>query len=135
MGLEDRDEDKGLGTRDEGLGDASPKSLPGNGISNRAVDISPREWNMIGEALGIPDRQIQIMEQFIAGVRKPKDIAPILGIKVCTVKTHIRRMYKKLGVKARSDAVVLALMVVLEIRSSERRTVTRRSTNQPPTPT
>jgi DNA-binding NarL/FixJ family response regulator len=82
-----------------------------------ALHISPREWNIIGERLGIPDRQLEIIQAFIAGRYKPEDIAADLGITVSTVKTHTERMYRKLNAHSRSDVIITVLVELLAMRS------------------
>ncbi len=61
---------------------------------HRAVRLSPRER--------------QIVAQIAAG-HPNKRIAAILGIRPSTVATHIRRLYTKLGVSSRGEAVARLL--------------------------
>ncbi len=49
-------------------------------------------------------REIQVLELLAAGKRYV-DIAQGLGISVDTVRSHLRRIYPKLGVQSRTAAV------------------------------
>ena len=63
---------------------------------------------------GLTDREREILRAVITGL-KNKEIADTLTISEPTVKTHINRIYKKLGVNSRSKAILKALEVkVLE---------------------
>ena len=55
------------------------------------------------ETLG--EREAQILKMLAAG-RHYKEIAAQLDISIDTVRTHIRRVYRKLHVNSRTDAVV-----------------------------
>jgi DNA-binding NarL/FixJ family response regulator len=50
-------------------------------------------------------REVQILEHLSRGYRY-KEIAQALGINVETVRTHLRRVYEKLQVTSRTEAVV-----------------------------
>lgn len=53
-------------------------------------------------------REVQILEA-VAGGRSNKEIAAAIGIAEDTVKTHLRRMFEKLGASDRAQAVAIAL--------------------------
>lgn len=57
---------------------------------------------------GLTDREREILRAVITGL-KNKEIADTLTISEPTVKTHINRIYKKLGVNSRSKAILKAL--------------------------
>lgn len=55
-------------------------------------------------ALGISARELMVLQHVAAG-RSNKEIARILNISPNTVKTHIARLYEKLGASRRTEAV------------------------------
>ncbi len=54
-------------------------------------------------ALGISARELEVLHEIVAG-RSNKEIAARLHIAPSTVKTHVARLYEKLGAKRRTDA-------------------------------
>lgn len=57
--------------------------------------------------LGISDREFQVLELLAAG-RSNKEIAGALGVSPNTVKTHIAKLYGKLEVRRRTEAILRA---------------------------
>ena len=55
-------------------------------------------------ALGISDREYDVLVQLAAGTSN-KEIARKLGISPNTIKTHLARLFEKLGVSRRMQAV------------------------------
>lgn len=55
-------------------------------------------------ALGISARELEVLEEMAAG-RSNKEIAARLGVSLNTVKTHVARLFDKLGAKRRTDAI------------------------------
>jgi len=55
-------------------------------------------------ALGISDRELAVLNEVAAG-RSTKEIAAALHVSPNTVKTHVARLFEKLGAKRRADAV------------------------------
>ena len=53
-------------------------------------------------------REVQVLERLSLG-NTNKEIAQALAISEETVKTHLRRLYEKLGVSDRAQAVAIAL--------------------------
>ena len=53
-------------------------------------------------------RQLDVLKSITNGLSNP-DIAQELGIDMATVKTHIAKIFEKLGVANRSEAVAVAL--------------------------
>lgn len=67
-----------------------------------------RSSPMAQEALaGLTEREAQILDKLIQGYSY-KDIGFELGIATNTVNSHLRRVYEKLRVNSRSEAVALA---------------------------
>lgn len=56
------------------------------------------------EALGISARELAVLGELAAG-RSNKEIAIRLGVSPNTVKTHVARLFEKLGAKRRTDAI------------------------------
>ena len=55
-------------------------------------------------SLGISPRELVVLEELAAG-RSNKEIARRLEVSPNTVKTHLARLYEKLGAERRTDAV------------------------------
>jgi DNA-binding CsgD family transcriptional regulator len=55
-------------------------------------------------SLGISPRELLVLKELAAG-RSNKEIARLLEISPNTVKTHLARVYEKLGAEQRTDAV------------------------------
>jgi DNA-binding NarL/FixJ family response regulator len=58
-------------------------------------------------ALGISAREMDVLRELAAG-GSTKEIAQRLGVSPNTVKTHISRLFEKLGAKRRTDAICRA---------------------------
>lgn len=59
------------------------------------------------ESLGISDREFEVLEQLAAG-RSNKEIAAQLNVSPNTVKTHVAKLYGKLEVSRRTEAILRA---------------------------
>ena len=71
------------------------------GVSGHAVtEGNPKAR----EALGISARELDVLKEIAAG-RSNKEIAARLNVSPNTVKTHIARLFEKLGAKRRTDAI------------------------------
>ena len=71
---------------------AAPKAAPFDG-NPRAVT-----------SLGISPRELVVLQELAAG-RSNKEIARRLEVSPNTVKTHLARLYEKLGAERRTDAI------------------------------
>jgi DNA-binding CsgD family transcriptional regulator len=58
-------------------------------------------------ALGISPRELMILHELAAG-RSNKEIAANLEVSPNTVKTHVARLFEKLGAQRRTDAIAKA---------------------------
>jgi DNA-binding NarL/FixJ family response regulator len=58
-------------------------------------------------ALGISPRELTVLQEIAAG-RSNKEIAAELNVAPNTVKTHVARLFEKLGAKRRTDAIAKA---------------------------
>ena len=63
-------------------------------------------------ALGMSPREVEVLDQLAAG-HANKVIARRLGISPNTVKTHIARLFEKLGVQSRTQAIARARLLGL----------------------
>ena len=68
--------------------------------------------------LGLPPRQARIVELILEG-KKDKQIAIALGLKRCTVRTYLGRIFARLGVTDRTGLAVFVL--VRSLRNSPHR--------------
>lgn len=55
-------------------------------------------------SLGISERELVVLQQLAAGGSN-KEIAQLLGISPNTVKTHVARLFEKLGARRRTEAI------------------------------
>ena len=70
----------------------------------RAGEFAPNERAQ--SSLGITERERQVL-QLLANGRSNKEIAAQLGLSPNTVKTHIARLFEKLRVARRTEAIQL----------------------------
>ncbi len=64
-----------------------------------------RDGNPQAQAsLGISPRELTVLRELAAG-RSNKEIAAQLNVSPNTVKTHVARLFEKLGAKRRTDAI------------------------------
>jgi DNA-binding NarL/FixJ family response regulator len=68
----------------------APPPFNGNPEAQAALEISPRE--------------LEVLQRLAAG-RSNKEIAAQLAVSPNTVKTHVARLFEKLGAKRRTDAI------------------------------
>jgi DNA-binding CsgD family transcriptional regulator len=83
--------------------------LLGIWIGRRLFRIEPRTGHFTPNAraqssLGITDREGQVL-QLLADGRSNKEIAARLGVSPNTVKTHVARLFEKLQVARRTEAI------------------------------
>lgn len=70
-----------------------------------APTLTPPEdhlWADLGEVFGLTPAETAIVKRFLAGERAD-GMADALGVAVETVRTHIRRIYAKLGINSREQ--------------------------------
>jgi DNA-binding NarL/FixJ family response regulator len=70
------------------------------GAAPAAFDGNPKAQ----ASLGISPRELAVLRELAAG-RSNKEIALLLAVSPNTVKTHVARLFEKLGAKRRTDAV------------------------------
>ena len=85
----------------------------GNRLTPRRATPAPFERNAAAaRSLGLSPRELDILDRLAAG-ESNKEIARRLGISPNTVKTHIARVYEKLAVQRRVQAVEKARFLAL----------------------
>lgn len=57
-------------------------------------------WADLGEVFGLTRAEVAIVKRFVGGERAD-EMAEALGVTIETVRTHIRRIYNKLGINSR----------------------------------
>lgn len=65
-----------------------------------AFDGNPKAQS----SLGISERELDVLQELAEG-RSNKEIAAKLNVSPNTIKTHISRLFEKLGAKRRTDAI------------------------------
>jgi len=77
----------------------------GSRLTPRRAPPGPFERNAAAvRSLGLSPREVEILDRLAAG-ESNKEIARRLGISPNTVKTHVARVYEKLAVQRRVQAV------------------------------
>jgi DNA-binding CsgD family transcriptional regulator len=56
------------------------------------------------ESLGLSERELEVLQELAAG-HSNKEIAARLHVSPNTIKTHVARVFEKLGAKRRTDAI------------------------------
>ncbi len=70
--------------------------------------IRPDDGNSKAQAaLGISERELEVLLEIVSG-RSNKEIAAQLSVSPNTVKTHVARLFEKLGARRRTEAVLKA---------------------------
>lgn len=58
-------------------------------------------------ALGISERELEVLREIASG-RSNKEIAAQLNVSPNTIKTHVSRLFEKLGARRRTEAILKA---------------------------
>jgi DNA-binding NarL/FixJ family response regulator len=74
-------------------------------IARKVVQSFQRSRQAPGDHLPLSEREREILGRLAKGFRY-KEIAEALGISLDTVRTHLRRIYEKLHVHSRTEAVL-----------------------------
>ena len=84
----------------------------GRRLTGRNADEDFRKNDAAISSLGITAREYETLELLAAG-HSNKEIARVLGVSPNTVKTHLARLYEKLGAERRTQAVQKARSLAL----------------------
>jgi len=77
-------------------------------LGRRALPAEPFDGNPQAQAsLGISPRELEVLEQLAAGLSN-KEIADKLHVSPHTVKTHVAKLFEKLGARRRTEAILKA---------------------------
>jgi ATP/maltotriose-dependent transcriptional regulator MalT len=82
--------------------------MEGRGMVVAAADDGEGPHVTAGAVSTLTERESQVLALLIEG-RSNRAIASALYVSIDTVKTHLRAVYRKLGVANRTQAVVRAL--------------------------
>jgi DNA-binding NarL/FixJ family response regulator len=74
-------------------------------IARRVVEVFRRPPSPVGDLVRVSPRENEVLELLSAGMSN-KQIAARLGISYETVCVHLRRIYEKLHVRSRTEAVI-----------------------------
>jgi DNA-binding NarL/FixJ family response regulator len=91
-----------LAALDEVVAGGSPMS---RSVARRVVGSFAKPVKHAGESSAVTRREREIMDELARGFTY-KEIARSLGVSAATVKNHLYRIYEKLGVRSRTEAVV-----------------------------
>lgn len=80
--------------------------------ARRGADDAFRKNDAAIASLGITAREYETLELLAAG-HSNKEIARVLGVSPNTVKTHLAKLYEKLGAERRTQAVQKARSLAL----------------------
>jgi DNA-binding CsgD family transcriptional regulator len=78
--------------------------------------LTAEEWNRAVIALRLSPQQGRIIE-LILQAKRDKEIAAALDVNIWTVRTHLTRLFTRLGV---ADRVELILLVFAAVRNGQR---------------
>lgn len=85
----------------------------GNRLTPRRAPEGPFQRNQAAiRSLGLSPREVEILDALATG-ESNKEMARRLGISPNTVKTHVARLYEKLGVQRRIQAIETARFLAL----------------------
>ena len=93
----------------------SREAEPADGIGRDATLalLSKKQWSYLQRCYELTPRELQVAELVCQGWQNSR-IAKSLNIRLHTVKTHIRNIYRKVGVKSKIN---MLLRFVSEARS------------------
>jgi DNA-binding CsgD family transcriptional regulator len=98
------------------LDTAMVKSLPASATACFMLD--PSAWVAVSRKLKLSPREFQIA-QLVFQDRKEAAIARSLGMSPHTVRSHMERLYRKLGVRSRVELVLRIAASFLSLTAEE----------------
>ena len=95
-------------------------TLDGGRTSIRPASyLTNSEWRSIAALLHLSDRQLQVVRCIFNNLDE-SSIGRELGVAAGTVHTHLDRLYRKLGVRCRSEVMVRIFLAYLAHRGRSR---------------
>ncbi len=90
-------------------------------VADRADGFHPfplteAEWRRVCDRLRLTPKQAEVVALVLRGAADKK-MAYELGVELCTVRTHLRRLYRKMGVQDRTDFIVRLINVGREFET------------------
>ncbi len=73
--------------------------------------LSAAEWDIVVAALRLSPQQAKVVALILQGMRD-KQIAAALGINIWTVRTHLTRIFARLGIGDRVELVVRVFVIL-----------------------
>jgi DNA-binding NarL/FixJ family response regulator len=70
--------------------------------------VDPESAKDFAARMGLSPREVDVIGALVKGISN-RQIGRELGVEEVTVKLHLRRIYKKIGVSNRTQAVKLAM--------------------------
>jgi DNA-binding CsgD family transcriptional regulator len=101
-------------------------SLSGIQLPVRVMDDS--QWFFIRKSFRMSPREL-IVAKFVCGGLSNEEIAKHLGIKTATIKTHLRNIYRRIGVQRKLDM----LLIFLDMSSKHLNAASAKPANTPKT--
>lgn len=71
-------------------------------------------WRTLADQLGLSAREGETVEAIFDGLGE-KEMASRMGISMHTVRTHMKRLYRKVGVHSRGQLLTLVVRQALEL--------------------
>ena len=78
--------------------------------------LTEAEWEDVRRELQLTPQQARVVELILQGMRD-KQIAAALGLSLPTVRTHLRRLFSRIGISDRVELVLRAFAVTRATRS------------------
>jgi DNA-binding NarL/FixJ family response regulator len=82
---------------------------PGNSTNHYEVAppkfLTSAEWTAVIRSLHLAPQQVRVVALILQG-KKDKQIAQALGVKVATVRTHLGRLFARVGVADRVELIL-----------------------------
>ena len=94
------------------------RGVPGDSdilVERRIFDVlTPFQWDLITRTLRLSHREREIATALLEG-QKERSIAHTLGMSPHTVRTHLKRMYRKLQVTDRTELVTTIFLTYVAL--------------------
>jgi DNA-binding NarL/FixJ family response regulator len=92
---------------------AKNRNDEGCGDGLQPFPLTEQEWREVRDRLGFTDQQAMVAA-LVLRAACDKKIAYELGLRLPTVRTHLRRVYEKAGVQDRAELIVRVFIIARE---------------------